>query len=147
MLTDSLTCSITIHHPNHLHCFIPRYRFSTIQGRLEAYLPENKVYMYQRPSHELWKHRNVPPPAASIQEQVFECSDVKEVHGIDCDMPTHGGYHYSSTGVEWHFLLSEIKKYNKGGSFHPQVSLDDGIRAVEIGIQATASIVNATNEA
>jgi len=117
------------------------------KGRLEAYLPENKVYMYQRPSHELWKHRNVPPPAASIQEQVFECSDVKEVHGIDCDMPTHGGYHYSSTGVEWHFLLSEIKKYNKGGSFHPQVSLDDGIRAVEIGIQATASIVNATNEA
>eukprot|EP00538_Stauroneis_constricta_P004782 CAMPEP_0119552566 /NCGR_PEP_ID=MMETSP1352-20130426/5514_1 /TAXON_ID=265584 /ORGANISM="Stauroneis constricta, Strain CCMP1120" /LENGTH=442 /DNA_ID=CAMNT_0007598813 /DNA_START=102 /DNA_END=1430 /DNA_ORIENTATION=- len=113
------------------------------KGRLEAYLPENKVYMYQRPSHKTWNDRSVPPPVDSIGRHVFDCTNVKEVHGIDdCDLPTHGGYHYSSTGVEWYYLLSELRKHKRTGTFKPQVSLEDGIRAVEIGLKATSAIVN-----
>jgi hypothetical protein len=67
---------------------------------------------------------------------------VREVHSIDNEIPTHGGYHYSSTAVEWYHLLQEIKRYRETGEFHPQVSFLDGLRAVEMGIEATASLVN-----
>ena len=112
------------------------------QGRLEAYLPENKVYMYQRPTHELWTDRSIPPPKSSMNEQVFDCSDVKSVHGIDNEIPTHGGYHYCSTAVEWYHLLNQMRIHREEGVFSPQVSLKDGLRAVEIGIHATAALVN-----
>jgi len=98
--------------------------------------------MYQRPSHELWSDRSVPPPTHSIKEQIFDCSDVKGVHGIDSDIPTHGGYHYCSTAVEWYHMLNQIREYRRGGDFTPQVSMVDGLRAVEIGIQATEALVN-----
>ena len=68
------------------------------------------------------------------------------MHGIADEIPTHGGYHYSSTAVEWYHLLSEIQKYKENGSFSPQVSLEDGLRAVEIGIVATSAIVNEIEE-
>jgi hypothetical protein len=35
-----------------------------------------------------------------------------------------------------------MRHYRETGLFSPQVSLDDGLRAVEIGIQATSAIVN-----
>lgn len=116
------------------------------KGRLEAYLPENKVYMFQRPSHELWQDRSIPPPPKSVREQVFDCSDVKSVHNIDGEIPTHGGYHYCSTAVEWYHLLNQIRSQRNGGGFHPQVSLNDGLRAVEIGIQATSALINDVKE-
>ena len=111
---------------------------------MEAYLPENKVYHFERPSFEQWKDRSVPPPPSSIRQHVYDCSDVKDVFGINNDqqIPTHGGYHYSSTAVEWYYLLGQIRNYRNGGEFCPQVSLNDGLRAVEIGIQATSAIVN-----
>ena len=112
------------------------------QGRLEAYLPENKVYFFERPSHELWKDRTIPPPASSIRQHVYDCSDVKDVHGIENEIPTHGGYHYCSTAVEWYYLLGEIRRHRQGGEFRPHVSLNDGLRAVEIGIQATSAVVS-----
>lgn len=106
-------------------------------------MPENKVYMFQRPNHEQWSDRSVPPPKASIQQQVFDCSDVKSVHGIDNEIiPTHGGYHYCSTAIEWYHLLNQIRSHRDGGEFRPQVSLQDGLRAVEIGIHATAALIN-----
>ena len=111
-------------------------------GRLEAYLPENSVYFYERPSFEEWADRSIPPSKHHIKGRVYDCSNVKEVHGIDNDIPTHGGYHYSSTAVEWYYLLSEMRRYRDTGVFNPQVSLNDGLRAVEIGIQATSVIVN-----
>jgi myo-inositol 2-dehydrogenase / D-chiro-inositol 1-dehydrogenase len=112
------------------------------KGRLEAYLPENKVYFFERPCHEKWKDRSIPPPPESIRRHVFDCSNVREVHSIDNEIPTHGGYHYSSTAVEWYHLLQEIKRYQETGKFQAQVSCLDGLRAVEMGIEATAKLVN-----
>ena len=109
---------------------------------MEAYLPENKVFSFKRPSHELWSDRSVPPPPSSIQQDVYDCSDVKSIHGIEQELPTHGGYHYSSTAVEWYRLLEAIKVYKETGIFIPEVSLNDGMRAVEIGLQATEAILN-----
>lgn len=108
---------------------------------MEAYLPENKVYHYQRPDSNVWKDRSVPPPRESVTEAVYDCSDVKSVHDIDEDMPTHGGYHYSSTSVEWYMLISAMKKWRQTGHWKPDVSLLDGLRAVKMGICATRSIV------
>ena len=116
--------------------------FESVKGRQEAYLPENKVYFYERPTKEMWTDRSIPPSDTHIRENVYDCSNVKEVHGIDNEIPTHAGYHYSSTAIEWHYLLSEIRRHRDTGSFQPQVSLQDGLRAVEIGIQATSVIVN-----
>ena len=98
--------------------------------------------MYHRPSHERWADRSIPPPKESVKETVFDCSDVKSVHGIANEIPTHGGYHYCSTAVEWYYLLDQMRKHKKGGHFEPQVSLDDGLHAVEIGIQSTAALIN-----
>jgi len=113
------------------------------RGRLEAYLPENKVYSFVRPSTKEWSDRSVPPPINSIQQRIYDCSNIKEIHGIEDhkDIPTHGGYHYSSTTVEWYHLLQAMKQYEETGLWHPQVSLEDGLRAVEIGLQATEAIV------
>ena len=85
-----------------------------------------------------------PPPQDSIREMIFDCSNVKEVHNIPQDehMPTHGGYHYSSTAVEWLKLIVALKTWEKTGVWTPDVSLNDGLRAVEMGMMATASIVN-----
>ena len=118
------------------------------KGRLEAYLPENKVYSYQRPTHDGWTNRSEPPPYDSIIRNVYDCSNVCEVHGIDSHdgnsspIPTHGGYHYSSTAVEWYRLLEGMHEHQQNGVWKPLVSLQDGLRAVEIGLQATGSIVN-----
>jgi hypothetical protein len=35
-----------------------------------------------------------------------------------------------------------MKQHAKTGKFIPEVSLDDGMRAVEIGLQASSAIVN-----
>jgi hypothetical protein len=111
-------------------------------GRLEAYLPENKVYAFSRPSHDLWSDRSVPPPKDSLHRQVYDCSSVKEVFGIESDIPTHSGYHYSSTAVEWHELLLAIRQHASSDLWKPRVSLLDGMRAVEMGLCATEAIVN-----
>jgi myo-inositol 2-dehydrogenase/D-chiro-inositol 1-dehydrogenase len=117
------------------------------KGRLEAYMPENKVYLFQRPSNGTWTNRSEPPPSSSIVRQVYDCADVCAVHGIEQEgnaspIPTHGGYHYSSTAVEWYKLLEGIQQYDATGEWKPLVSLEDGLRAVEMGLQATESIVN-----
>ena len=114
------------------------------KGRLEAYLPENKVYAYTRPSAEDWADRSVPPPAK--YEQIHDCSNVRDVHGLgNSSIPTHGGYHYSSTAVEWYKLLAAMREYDQTGVWAPAVSLQDGLAAVEIGLRATEAIVNETN--
>ena len=111
---------------------------------MEAYLPENKVFSFERPSLELWDDRSVPPPPSSIRSQIYDCSNVKDVHGIETneEIPSHGGYHYSSTAIEWYRLLAAMKRHANFGTFSPEVSLDDGMRAVEIGLQASSIIVN-----
>lgn len=116
------------------------------KGRLEAYLPENKVYQFIRPDHAAWHDRSVPPPPTSTGRNVYDCSNVAAVHNIDdtATLPSHTGYHYGSTAVEWYQLLHAIRVHEKTGQWHPLVSLQDGICAVEIGIQATAAIVNET---
>jgi myo-inositol 2-dehydrogenase/D-chiro-inositol 1-dehydrogenase len=113
------------------------------KGRLEAYLPENKVYSFERPSAELWTDRSEPPPSSSIRKMVYDCSNVRDVHGIeDAEIPTHGGYHYSSTAIEWYKLLAAMHTHKETGVFCSQVSLEDGLRAVEIGLRATSAIVS-----
>ena len=111
------------------------------KGRVEAYLPENKVYAYHRPDNIVWKDRTVPPPEHSIKESIYDCSDVRQVHGIDNAIPTHGGYHYSSTAIEWHKLIGAIASFNDTGKWHPEVKLRDGLDAVGIGLRATESIL------
>ena len=112
-----------------------------LQGRLEAYLPENKVYAFQRPDHEKWRDRCVPPLRTA--PTIHDCSSLNDVFGIaDQVLPTHGGYHYSSTSVEWYHLIKTITRYQERGSWDPQVSLTDGLRAVEIGLHATKKVVN-----
>lgn len=45
------------------------------EGRLEAYLPENKVYSFERPlSRKMWSNRSEPPPNSSVQRRVYDCS-------------------------------------------------------------------------
>ena len=110
------------------------------RGRIEAYLPENKVYAYQRPTIDAWVDRSVPPPSSAINETVYDCSNVREVHGIKHEIPTHGGYHYSSTAVEWHRLVSAIGSYQETGSWNPEVTLTDGLEAVRIGLKATEAV-------
>jgi len=114
------------------------------KGRLEAYLPENNVYFFERPTSKGWSDRSIPPPQDSIRETVFDCSNIKAIHNISEDehMPTHGGYHYSSTAVEWLKLILAVQTWRKTGIWAPEVSLDDGLRAVEMGMLATASIIN-----
>mmetsp|Transcript_45782 Transcript_45782/g.68117 ORF Transcript_45782/g.68117 Transcript_45782/m.68117 type:complete len:453 (-) Transcript_45782:312-1670(-) len=115
------------------------------KGRLEAYLPENKVYFFQRPDHKQWSDRSVPPPANSIRSEIHDCSNVKNVFGLedDVEMPTHVGYHYSSTAVEWYHLLEAFENHkDHGETWKPHVTLNDGIRAVEMGLMATDRIVN-----
>lgn len=80
------------------------------QGRLEAYLPENKVYAFHRPLSDEWSDRTIPPPPSAIQQHVYDCSDVCDVHGIKNVIPTHGGYHYSST-VRPNYLSLSIVIY------------------------------------
>jgi hypothetical protein len=112
-------------------------------GRLEAYLPENKVYEYSRPSRELWADRSVPPPGGAARSRVHDCSSLRDVFGIeDSGIPTHGGYHYGSTAVEWHELLLAVRRHGSSGVWRPRVSLLDGLRAVEMGLCATEAIVN-----
>jgi hypothetical protein len=105
-------------------------------------MPENKVFFFERPDAKLWPDRSVPPPLHSIRSQVWDCSNVKEIHGIEEEMPTHGGYHYSSTAVEWYYLRRTIAFWKSTGRFQPHVSLQDGLRAVQMGLAATSSIVN-----
>jgi myo-inositol 2-dehydrogenase/D-chiro-inositol 1-dehydrogenase len=107
-------------------------------GRLEAYLPENKVYAYQRPTFQEWKDRSVPPPP--IAPTIYDCS--RDIESTSKDIPTHSGYHYGSTAMEWYRLLEAVQHHSASGVWHPLVSLEDGMRAVELGLQATREIVN-----
>jgi hypothetical protein len=85
---------------------------------------------------------SVPPPPSSIRKRIYDCSNVKDVHGIENEIPTHRGYHYSSTAVEWYKVLGAIKSYDASGRWTPDVSLRDGLAAVLIGLQATQVIIN-----
>lgn len=115
-----------------------------MQGRLEAYLPENKVFLYQRPTDAAWPDKSKPPPAESIREEIFECSDLSTVYPFADDIPNHAGYHYCSTAVEWKYLLDAVQQWKEDPSqnFVPQVSLEDGIAAVEMGISAMSNVHN-----
>ncbi len=105
-------------------------------GRLEAYLPENKVFHFYRPTNDEWTDKTVPPPRG--REVVYDCSDIKSVHDISMDkFPTHTGYHYASTAVEWYRLLHCMAQYDQTGEWNPEVSLHDGIEAVKMGLAAT----------
>ena len=46
----------------------------------------------------------------------------------------HSGCHYCSTAIEWKYLIDAIEGSKEGDTFIPKVSLDDGIKAVEMGI-------------
>jgi len=115
-----------------------------MKGRVEAYLPENKVFLYQRPTpNGLWKDKSKPPPSESFSEEIFDCSDLRQVYDFADSIPKmHSGYHYCSTAIEWKFLIDAIKDSKEGRPFIPRVTLDDGIKAVEMGI---ASMVNISN--
>ena len=115
-----------------------------MNGRLEAYLPENKVFLYQRPtSGGLWTDKSKPPPQGSFSEEVFDCSELADVYDFADELPSmHAGYHYCSTAIEWKYLIDAIKGTQDGKPFVPQVSLDDGIKAVEMGIASMKNITN-----
>ena len=113
-------------------------------GRVEAYLPENKVYAFRRSNPSQWTDRSKPPPKASIESFVIDCSDLNVVYpSFASDIPSaHAGYHYASTAIEWKLLLDQVTSYQNGGSFVPQVTLEDGMKAVEMGLSAQKNIAN-----
>mmetsp|Transcript_47270 Transcript_47270/g.143128 ORF Transcript_47270/g.143128 Transcript_47270/m.143128 type:complete len:486 (-) Transcript_47270:398-1855(-) len=113
-----------------------------MEGRLEAYLPENKVFYYKRPNRTEWSDRSKPPPPSAIKEEITDCSDLGKVYPFADEIPQHCGYHYCSTAIEWKYLIDQIKAHREGGAFRPQVSLNDGISAVEMGINAMMNITN-----
>eukprot|EP00557_Chaetoceros_sp_GSL56_P000783 CAMPEP_0176498350 /NCGR_PEP_ID=MMETSP0200_2-20121128/12269_1 /TAXON_ID=947934 /ORGANISM="Chaetoceros sp., Strain GSL56" /LENGTH=425 /DNA_ID=CAMNT_0017896541 /DNA_START=194 /DNA_END=1471 /DNA_ORIENTATION=- len=128
-----------------------------LKGRVEAYLPENKVFYYQRPKRRsmhsdgtnddqngnyIWVDLSQPPPRSSIKEEIIDCSNLSNVYSFANEIPQHAGHHYCSTAVEWKFLIDQVQNWKNGGKFVPQVSLDDGIKAVEMGMQAQMNISN-----
>jgi len=115
-----------------------------MKGRVEAYLPENKVFLYQRPTAQgLWRDKSKPPPQESFSEEIFDCSDLRQVYDFAEDIPEmHSGYHYCSTAIEWYHLIDAIKESGEGNPFVPKVSLDDGIKAVEMGMASMKNITN-----
>ena len=113
-----------------------------------AYLPENKVFLYQRPTPQgLWIDKSKPPPQESFSEEIYDCSDLRQVYDFADSIPKmHSGYHYCSTAIEWKYLIDAINGTKEGKHFVPKVSLDDGIKAVEMGISAMKNISNSGNE-
>jgi hypothetical protein len=111
-----------------------------LEGRLEAYLSENMVFFYRWPDYIRWPDRTKPPPPQAIKEVIYDCSDLDEVYSFADEIPKHSGYHYCSTAVEWKHLIDSIKTKWSGAAFIPQVSLEDGIQAVEMGIEAMLCI-------
>ena len=93
------------------------------KGRLEAYLPENKVYHYERPDSTGWVDRSIPPPQESIRETVFDCSNVKEIHNIsDEEQDAHTWwislFKHSGGMVKAHFCypgLEEVRRVDPRG--------------------------------
>jgi predicted dehydrogenase len=113
-----------------------------MKGRIEAYLPENKVFLYERPN-DLWKDKSKPPPLDSFSEVVYDCSDLREVYDFADQIPDmHSGYHYCSTAIEWKYLIDAIHESEGENPFVPKVSLEDGIKAVEMGISSMNNITN-----
>ena len=113
-----------------------------MKGRLEAYLPENKVFHYMRPTSKDWVDKSLPPPSSSIKEDVIDCSNLKNVYDFADEIPQHAGHHYCSTAIEWKYLIGQVESWQNGGDFVPQVSLEDGIAAVEMGMKAQCNISN-----
>ena len=58
-------------------------------------------------------------------------------------LPTNAlGLSLLYTAIEWKYLIDAINDSRNGKHFTPKVTLDDGIKAVEMGI---ASMVNISN--
>ena len=130
----------TFHIPTIL---LDSFRFFMYLIPNPAYLPENKVFLYQRPT-DLWKDKSKPPPLDSFSEVVYDCSNLRQVYDFADEIPNmHSGYHYCSTAIEWKYLIDAIKESEEGKPFIPKVSLEDGIKAVEMGISSMSNIANA----
>ena len=82
-----------------------------LKGRVEAYLPENKVFHFMRPEKKKWIDRSQPPPRASIEETVIDCSILSNVYDFADEIPQHAGHHYCSTAVEWKHLIDEVENW------------------------------------
>ncbi len=108
-----------------------------LKGRVEAYLPENKVFHYTRPAlataappvrvptastsppedgknvdeEDLWVDRSQPPPRSAIKEQVIDCSILSNVYSFADEIPQHAGHHYCSTAVEWKYLIDQVESW------------------------------------
>jgi len=82
-----------------------------LKGRLEAYLPENKVFHYMRPSAEDWVDRSQPPPRSSIKEELIDCSILSNVYSFADEIPQHAGHHYCSTAIEWKHLIDQVNNW------------------------------------
>jgi hypothetical protein len=115
-----------------------------MKSHLEAYLPENEVFLYQRPMLDgLWKDKNKPPPLESFSKEIFDCYNLRQVYDFANSIPKmHSGYHYCLTVINWKHLINAIKDSREGRPFTPKVTLDDGTMAVAMGI---ASMVNISN--
>ena len=88
-----------------------------MKGRVEAYLPENKVFHYTRPNildekdQDRWTDKTQPPPRSSIREEVTDCSVLSNVYPFADEIPQHAGHHYCSTAVEWKYLIGQVEEW------------------------------------
>jgi hypothetical protein len=78
-----------------------------MKGRLEAYLPENKVFHYLQPTRlqmtkedhknrEKWVDTTQPTPKSSIQEKIIDCSGLSKVYLFSQEM-------------EWKYLIEQVQ--------------------------------------
>lgn len=90
-----------------------------MKGRLECYLPENKVFHYMRPTiteedrgtKEFWIDRSHPPPRSAIKEEITDCSILSNVYPFADEIPQHSGHHYCSTAIEWKYLIDQVENW------------------------------------
>jgi hypothetical protein len=116
---------------------------TSMKGRLEAYLPENKVFLHQGPMPDgLWKDKSTPLPSESFTEEIFNSYDLQQVYDFANSIPEMPlGYHYCLTVMKEVFDHA-IKDSRERWPFTPKVTLDDGIKAVEMGITSMVNISN-----
>ena len=89
----------------------------------------------------MWADKTIPPSESVCAGVVYDCADIKNIHGIKMEeFPTHTGYHYASTAVEWYKLLKAMDEFDRTGIWVPEVSLQDGMHAVRMGLAATENL-------
>ncbi len=98
------------------------------EGKIEAFIPSNKIIISERPNKGLYKINNVPPDFESRKINEYFLEDDTEISKL--------GYHYGATYWEHYNYLQSLKFKKKANIDYKQ-----GLIAVIIGIAAELSVI------